>query len=94
MNPAPSVPAEGMGLPLAGLMHANPNPTDMEVDVEDALADHEAPIEKTDADFFNGARILILLCVCLLFLPLSLTRLCMRPPFSPQTSRTILTTRI
>ena len=26
------------------------------MDVEDALlADHEAPMEKTDADFFNGA---------------------------------------
>jgi len=29
------------------------NPTDMDIDVEDALFDHEAPQEKVDADFFN-----------------------------------------
>ena len=30
---------------------------DMDVDVEDSLVvDHEAPTEKTDADFFNGTR--------------------------------------
>ena len=48
-------------LPCAQLAAMNPNdvpvfhPTDMmEVDVEDSLAlDHDAPTEKTDADFFN-----------------------------------------
>ena len=47
----------GQILPLAGpsMVLQMPNPTDMEVDVEDTLADHEAPVEKTDADFFNGA---------------------------------------
>ena len=47
----------GQIMPLAGpsMVLQMPNPTDMEVDVEDTLADHEAPVEKTDADFFNGA---------------------------------------
>jgi hypothetical protein len=33
-----------------------PFPTDMEVDVEDPLIldQHNAPVEKTDVDFFNG----------------------------------------
>ena len=45
----------GQIMPLAGpsMVLQMPNPTDMEVDVEDTLADHEAPVEKTDADFFN-----------------------------------------
>ena len=46
-------------IPLASqeLLH----PTDMEVEVEDSLLmDPEAPAEKTDADFFNGARV----CIC------------------------------
>jgi hypothetical protein len=43
MNPPP--PTE------AAFFHA----TDMEVDVDDSLImDHEAPMEKTDTDFFNG----------------------------------------
>ena len=39
--------------PLSAESIMNPNATDMEVEVEDSLLDHDAPAEKTDADFFN-----------------------------------------
>jgi hypothetical protein len=49
---APAGPSSSEAVALPGLS-AMP-PTDMmEVDVEDTLNDHEAPVEKTDADFFN-----------------------------------------
>jgi len=61
-----------------------PFSTDMDVDTEDGfgLDIHDAPQEKMDADFFNGAL------PSLLPPPTHLT-----PAFRAQNSRTILTTR-
>ena len=71
---------------LASDMPPPPSLVDsMEVDVEDSLViDHDAPTEKTDADFFNGER------GARSVLPpwLALTRACS----SSQISRTTLTT--
>ena len=48
----PQAPPSAASADMAAVLH----PTDMEVEVEDSLLiDHEAPAERTDADFFNGA---------------------------------------
>ena len=44
--------SQGTGGP-SGLPPYQHFPTDMDVDVEDALELHDAPGEKTDTDFFN-----------------------------------------
>ena len=52
-------PVPVLGTPSLSMAEASAtlHPTDMDIDAEDGLAlDHEAPTEKTDADFFNGAR--------------------------------------
>ena len=82
----PRAPRMGLGAPQSA--DSALLPTDMEVEVEDSLLmDHEAPAEKTDADFFNGARGFFF-CFC----PRAHADAQCVPP--PQTFPTTLTTRI
>ena len=56
-TPSSAVSAGGVGVPgsSASDLSLQQQITEMDVDIEDSLVvDQEAPMEKTDADFFNG----------------------------------------